>query len=42
MTIEEKKYKKSKPIKQKLIKYGFKKENNTYLIEKTFMNEFIW
>ena len=39
MTIEEEIFKKSKPIKQKLIKYGFKKENNTYLIEKTFMND---
>lgn len=38
MTIEEEIFKKSKPIKQKLIKYGFKKENNIYKIEKHFMN----
>ncbi len=38
MKIEEEMFKKSKPIKQKLSKYGFKKENNIYKIEKTFMN----
>ena len=39
MKIEEEIFKKSKPIKEKLIKYGFKKENNIYIIEKTFMND---
>lgn len=39
MTIEEEIFKKSKPIKEKLKKYGFKKENNIYKIEKTFMND---
>ena len=38
MTIEEEIFKKSKPNENKLKKYGFKKENNVYKIEKNFMD----
>ena len=38
MTIEEEIFKKSTPNQQKLKEYGFKKENNIYKMEKSFMN----
>ena len=38
MTIEEEVFKKSKPVKKKLVKYGFKKEDIGYIYSKNIMN----
>ena len=39
MNIEEEIFKKSKINVNKLLKYGFKKENNDYIYEKNFLND---